>query len=55
MNIFEVLEIEYREVIKQIPEVEVPFVEKHVNVHRVQQVKAKFSVRSTDNDGSQKV
>ena len=36
MNIFEVPEIEYREIIKQILEV-VHFVEKHVNVHRVRQ------------------
>ena len=37
MSIFEVPEIEHREVIKQIPEVEVQFEEKHVNVHRFRQ------------------
>ena len=37
MNIFEVPETEHREVIKQIPEVDVQFVEKHVNVHRDRQ------------------
>ena len=36
-RIFEVPEIEYPEVIKQIPEVEVQFVEKHVKLHRVRQ------------------
>ena len=34
MSIDAVPEMEHREVIKQVPEVEVQFVEKNVNVHR---------------------
>ena len=34
MSIDAVPEIEHREVIKQIPEVEAPFAVKHVNLHR---------------------
>ena len=34
VNIDAVPEIEDREVIKQVPDVEVQFVEKHVNMHR---------------------